>query len=151
MSNFICVNGWLRFDPSSVTFCKNVLQPACLSKGYLRAGILAPNARHFVACSLGRLEDGAMPHCDPIRSSPEKSPSSSLDLLLRCQSRERLRSPWMSGMPGARSRPLAGKTSRRWVPYHVLTPLFSPLALGPARTPSRSGPPDPVVRVSCVE
>ena len=45
-----------------------------------------------------------------------------LDLTLRCQSRERLRRPWKSGVPGARSRPLAGKTSRRWVPYCGLTP-----------------------------
>jgi hypothetical protein len=51
----------------------------------------------------------------PIRSSLEKSPSSSFGLLLRCQSRERLRRPWMSGMPGARDRWRA-KTSRRWVP-----------------------------------
>jgi hypothetical protein len=41
----------------------------------------------------------------------------SLDLLHRYQSRERLRRPWMSGVSGARSRPLAGKTPRRWVPY----------------------------------
>jgi len=118
MSNFICVNGSLRFDPSSVTFCTNLLQPACLSKAYLRAGVLAPNARHFVACAtcLGRLGDGAMPHCDRsgLRWQNRHHP---VGLLLRCQSRERLRRPWMSGMPGARSRPLAGKTSRRWVPY----------------------------------
>src|ERR1700730_15241750 len=46
----------------------------------------------------------------------------SLDLLLRCQSRERLRRPWMSGVPGARSTPLAGKTSRRWVPSQRFDP-----------------------------
>ena len=51
MSNFICVNGSLRFDPSSVTFCKVLLQSACLSKAYLRTGVLGPNARHLVACA----------------------------------------------------------------------------------------------------
>src|SRR6266851_8640639 len=48
----------------------------------------------------------------------------SLDLLLRCQSRERLPRPWMSGVPGARSTPLAGKTSRRWVPSQRFDPPY---------------------------
>src|SRR6267154_5375950 len=48
----------------------------------------------------------------------------SLDLLLRCQSRERLPRPWMSGVPGARSTPLAGKTSRRWVPSQRFEPPY---------------------------
>ena len=49
--NFACVNRPLRFDPSLVMFCKRLLQSACLSKAYLRAGVLAPNARHLVACA----------------------------------------------------------------------------------------------------
>jgi len=50
-SNFIFVNRPLRFDPSLVTCCKHSLQSARLSKGYLRAVVLAPNARHLVACA----------------------------------------------------------------------------------------------------
>src|SRR5882757_2810547 len=57
-----------------------------------------------------------------IRSSPENIAITSLDPLLRCQLRERLRRPWMSGVPGARSTPLAGKTSRRWVPSQRCDP-----------------------------
>jgi hypothetical protein len=59
-----------------------------------------------------------------IRSSPEKIAIISLDLLQRWQSRERLRRPWISGVAGARSRPLACKTSRRWVLCRRFDPVF---------------------------
>jgi hypothetical protein len=83
--NFACVNRPLRFDPSLVMFCKRLLQSACLSKAYLRAGVLAPNARHLVACAtcLPPLGGRDAP-LRLIRSSSEKI------AIMRCQSRERL-------------------------------------------------------------
>ena len=65
MSNFICLNGSLRFDPNSVTFCNDLLHYDCLSKAYLGAGVLALTqdilSHALPACRLG---EGAMPHCD---------------------------------------------------------------------------------------
>ena len=85
MSNFIFVNRALRFDPSLVTFCKYSLQSARLSKGYLRAGVLAPNARHLVACATCLPPwEGAMPIAIDQGLRRKKSPSSNLDLLQRC-------------------------------------------------------------------
>src|SRR5580693_8410616 len=85
MSNFICVNRPLRFDPSLVTFCKNSLRSARLSKGYLRAVVLAPNARHLVACATSLPPwEGAMPIAIDQGLRRKKSPSSNLDLFQRC-------------------------------------------------------------------
>src|ERR1700730_3736971 len=76
MSNFICLNGSLRFDPNSVTFCNDLLHYDCLSKAYLGAGVLRPNARHFVACaSFLPPWGGRDAPLRSIRSSQEKSPS----------------------------------------------------------------------------
>jgi hypothetical protein len=53
----------LRFDPSLVIFCKHLLQSACLSKAYLRAGVLALTqdilSHALLAC---RPWEGAIPH-----------------------------------------------------------------------------------------
>ena len=122
MSNFICLNGSLRFDPNSVTFCNDLLHYDCLSKAYLGAGVLALTqdilSHALPACRLG---EGAMPHCDRSglrRKNRHHQPGSTSTM----PSRERLRRPWMSGVPGARSTPLAGKTSRRWVPSQRFDP-----------------------------
>ena len=65
MSNFICLDGSLRFGPHSVTFCNDLLHYDCLSKAYLGAGVLAVTQdilSHALAAR--RLGEGAMPHCD---------------------------------------------------------------------------------------
>ena len=65
MSNFICLDGSLRFGPNSVTFCNDLLHYDCLSKAYLGAGVLALTQdilSHALAAR--RLGEGAMPHCD---------------------------------------------------------------------------------------
>jgi hypothetical protein len=94
MSNFICVNRPLRFDPSLVTFCKHSLQSARLSKGYLRAVVLAPNARHLVACATSLAPwEGAMPIAIDQGLRRKKSPSSNLDLLQRCSTSRAPSSP----------------------------------------------------------
>jgi hypothetical protein len=114
MSTFIFVNRPLRFDPSLVIFCKHSLQSARLSKGYLRAGVLAPNARHLVACATCLPPwEGAMPIAIDQGLRRKKSPSSNLDLLPRCPISRAPSSPVDEGVPGIRSRPLAGQN----VPY----------------------------------
>jgi hypothetical protein len=127
MSNFICVNRPLRFDPSLVTFCKHSLQSARLSKGYLRAVVLAPNARHLShalpACRLGK----ARCPLRLIRVFAGKNRHHQTWIYFSdAQPRERLRRPWMNGVPGIRSRPLGGKTypSGFYVSRPFSTPRF---------------------------
>jgi hypothetical protein len=70
------------------------------------------------ACRLG---EGAMPHCDRSGLRRKKSPSSAW-IYFRDADLASAFVAVMSGVLGARSRLLAGKTSRRWVPYCGLTP-----------------------------
>ena len=65
MSNFICLDGSLRFGPHSVTFCNDLLHCDCLSKAYLGAGVLTVTQdilSHALAAR--RLGEGAVPRCD---------------------------------------------------------------------------------------
>ena len=65
MSNFICLDGSLRFGPHSVTFCNDLLHYDCLSKAYLGAGVLALTQDILShALPARRLGEGAVPRCD---------------------------------------------------------------------------------------